>query len=131
MQVQLIGFRPPIVGLENEFNTIRLGQTLAKRLKAGELVLLMCEKDKIAFGRATVVDIVTGELKQLCLLHGRFNHTELGRDDPEHSPDRLFAFIQKIYGPHIATEHKKSCVIYLRRLPDEFGTLEHDALRQA
>lgn len=131
MQVPVVGFIPPIVGCDGEFNTFRLGQAFAKRLQPGGMVYLMDEKIKVVFGRAIVVDCHMGQLKQMCLLHGAKNHTEVGKPDAEASPDRLFAYIQKIYGPHIATEAKKCAVIYMRRIADESGIDEHNAIRQA
>jgi hypothetical protein len=130
MNVPVIGFIPPVVGVDDSFNTFRLGHAFAKRLAPNQEVFLMDEKTKTVFGRAVVTDVSTGQLKQLCMLHGSKNHTELGKPDPENSPERLFAWIQKIYGPHIATEGKKSTVIYLRRLPNGVGTEGHSSHRE-
>lgn len=130
MNVPVIGFVPPVVGVEHQFNTFRLGQALVKRLHPGQMVFLMSEKERIVFGKAVVVSLETGQLKQLCYLYGADNHTELDRPDKENSGERLFALLQKIYGPHIATETKKSVVVYLRRVPDEFGADRQDALWQ-
>jgi len=115
MQVQVLGFIPPITGVENEFNTFRLGHTMLKRVKPGDEVFLMDEKTKIVFGRARVEGIEGGTLGEQCLLHAAKNHRELG-NEPETAPERLFAYIQKIYGPHIAKHDKRSTVIYLKRI---------------
>lgn len=115
MEVQVIGFVPPLVGLENQFNTFRVGGALAKRIACGDAVFLMNEKTKVVFGRAEVERIEVGPLWDLCVAYAYRNHLEL-TNDPVGAPERLFAYIQKLYGPHIAPPTKKSCVIFLRRL---------------
>lgn len=115
MEQKVIGFIPPVVGTEEEFNTFRLGTTYAKTLSPGDEVLLLNEKAKIVFGRARVERIETGCLGEMCLLHAHKNHTELG-NDPNTAPERLHDTLRRIYGPHIATLTKKTTVIYCRRL---------------
>lgn len=115
MEQKVIGFIPPVVGTEEEFNTFRLGTTYAKTLSPGDEVLLLNEKAKIVFGRARVERIETGGLGEMCLLHAHKNHTELGKD-PNFAPLRLMETLRRIYGPHIATLTKKTTVIYCRRL---------------
>lgn len=51
----------------------------------------------------------------MCVIHAHKNHTEIA-NDPNTAPERLHDTIRKIYGPHIATLHKKTTVIYLKRL---------------
>lgn len=115
MHVQVIGFIPPHVGLEGEFNTFRLGGKMAKVLTPGQEVFLMDEKEKAVFGRAAVISVEMGKLEELCATHAHKNHTELA-NDPAGAPQRLMTFIQKIFGPHIAPPHKRTCVVYLRRI---------------
>lgn len=115
MEVQVIGFIPPVEGVEDEFNTFRLGGTLAKRLVVGQEVFIMDEKTKIVFGRATVQRVELGKLRELCDEHAHKNHREL-MNTPEGAGDRLFTYLQKIFGPHIAPPTKKACVIYLKRI---------------
>lgn len=112
MDTRVIGFIPPVIGVEEGFNTFRLGGFYSKHLSPGEEVFLLNEKEKIVFGRARVESVETGKLGELCLIHGHKNHTELANDQ-DSAPARLFATLQKIYGPHIATPQKKACVIYL------------------
>jgi hypothetical protein len=113
--MHVIGFIPPIVGIESVFNTLRLGVALTKKLKIGDSVLLMDEKAKKIIGAAIVEDLSVGSLAELCVLHAQFNHTEIGKTDGQ-SGARLFALIQKLYGPHIAAYNKKSTVVTLRRV---------------
>jgi hypothetical protein len=115
MEVQVIGFIPPVEGVEDEFNTFRLGGTLAKRLVVGQEVFIMDEKTKIVFGRATVQRVELGKLRELCDEHAYKNHREL-MNNPEGAGERLFTYLQKIFGPHIAPPTKKACVIYLKRI---------------
>lgn len=129
MYVPVIGFIPPHVGLEGHFNTFRLGMALTKRLTPGMTVFLMCQKTMTVFGSAEVISIATGPLAAMCLEHGVGNHTELATTNPLDSPKRLFDLVCKIYGPHIASESKKTTVVFLRR-HDEFGTAQYDAFRQ-
>lgn len=115
MERYVVGFVPPMVGLESEFNTVRLGLTYAKRLKAGDTVFLLDEKERKVFGTAEVVSVETGKLGEICLNHAAKNHTELLSTDG-HEAERLFKLLQKIYGPHAAVPEKKATVIYLKRL---------------
>jgi hypothetical protein len=115
MEVQTIGFIPPVEGVENAFNTFRLGWTLANRLTVGQEVLLLDEKTKIVFGRAQVVSVHKGNLIDMCREHAWRNHREL-RNEPDSAPDRLIAYIRKLFGPHIAVDNKRCTVIYLKRL---------------
>lgn len=115
MEIAVIGFVPPVSGVDTEFNTFRLGQKYSKTLTPGQEVFLMDEKNKVVFGRAEVLRIETGKLGELCLEHAEANHRELGSTEPG-APERLFHYLQKLFGPHIATVSKKSCVIYMRRI---------------
>lgn len=115
MHVQVIGFIPPHIGLEGEFNTFRLGGKMAKVLVPGQEVFLMDEKAKTVFGRAEVLSVESGKLESLCEIHAHQNHTELA-NEAAGAPQRLLAFIQKIFGPHIAPPTKLACVVYLRRI---------------
>lgn len=111
---RFIGFIPPIVGLEGEFNTFRIGLTLAKCLSIGEIVFLANLKESIIIGSASIEKIDFGRMDEMCVLHATKNHTEKELQDGR-SAERLFALLQKIYGPHIATCTKKTSVIYLKR----------------
>lgn len=115
LPIAVVGFIPPILGVEGDFNTFRLGLRLAKALAPKDMVLLVDRKTDMAFGAARVRKIVTGELWPLCVEHAARNHRELG-DKPEYAAARLFAYLQRLYGPHIATHTKKTTVIYLRRI---------------
>jgi hypothetical protein len=129
MHVQVIGFAPPYEGLDGYFNTFRLGGTLALRLKPQDEVFLMDEKTKVVFGRAVVMAITVGKLKDMCQEHAAFNHRELN-NSPEGAPERLLAYVQKLFGPHIAKPEKKTTVLYLRRINEQDGIDGSATLRQ-
>lgn len=115
MNLHVVGFIPPVIGVEDEFNTFRLGGFYQKRLSIGSQVYLLNEKEKMIFGRAQVQGIEVGSLGEMLLIHGHRNHTEVG-NDPNTAPERLHETIRRIYGPHIATLTKKTTVIYMKRL---------------
>lgn len=115
MQKRVIGFIPPVIGIEGEFNTFRLGVKYSKLLSPGEEVYLLNEKDKIIIGRAEVQRVEAGPLGELVVEHAAKNHTELA-NDPTHAHVRLYDLLKKIYGPHIVSIGKKATVIYLKRL---------------
>ena len=115
MEVRCIGFVPPMEGMEGEFNTFRMGGTLFRALKPGDVVFLLDEKKKVVFGRAEVVELDNGPLMEMCILHGARNHTQLSADKSQASIG-ILQVMQKIYGPHIAQPSRNATVIYLRRL---------------
>lgn len=115
MKMRVVGFIPPVVGVDSEFNTFRLGSFYIKHISPGDEVFLLNEKDKLVFGRATVERVESGLLGELCLLHAHTNHTQLNQDATA-APERLFAILTKIYGPHIISPSKKATVIFLKRL---------------
>lgn len=115
MNLHVVGFIPPVIGVEDEFNTFRLGGFYQKRLSIGSQIYLLNEKEKMIFGRAHVENIDVGALGEMLLIHAAKNHTEIG-NDPNTAPERLYETIRHIYGPHIAVLTKKTTVICLKRL---------------
>lgn len=115
MKLQVIDFIPPVEGVEQEFNTFRLGWTLVEKLSEGQEILLMDKKAMVIFGRAQVLRVEKGTLRDMCEQHAHANHRELANPH-EGAADRLMAYIVKLFGPHIATETKRTCVVYLRRI---------------
>lgn len=113
MEQVVIGFIPPIIGVEAEFNTFRLGKKFGT-LPIGSEVLLMDEKRKVVFGKAVVTDVTVGPLSALCAVYAPENHTELQHQDGKHA-ERLYQTFTKIYGPHIVKPDKTATVIKLRR----------------
>lgn len=115
--MRVIDFVPPVIGIEGEFNTLRLGLFYMKRLKIGDRIALLDSKDKMIIGFADVTKLYNGPLGELCMEHAPQNHTQ--KSEPEtQAPANLLRIIQKFYGPHIATYDKKGVVIYLRRVDE-------------
>ena len=112
---KVIGFIPPLVGLEGEFNTFRMSLALSKQLSIGEQVFLMNTKTQMIFGTAKVTRIETGILEELCARCAADNHSEIAMRDKQNSPKRLLELVTRIYGPHICQPTKKSTVVYLKR----------------
>lgn len=112
-----VGFIPPVVGIEGEFNTFRLGGFYYKRLKETDIVYLVDEKNKLVIGTALVRSIYYGELTEMCILHGYKNHSNLVKhSDNMEPPERLFKLITKIYGPHIVKPNSLVTVIEFERI---------------
>lgn len=116
MRIPVIDFVAPVEGIESEFNTFRLGKKLSTTLHPGDEVLIVDGTAKMAIGRAEVVRVELGRLGEMCMEHAAKNHREIHNPDTGEAPMRLLAYIRKLYGPHIATLTKWTCVIYLRRL---------------
>jgi hypothetical protein len=114
MHKVVIGFIPPVVGVDAQFNTFRMGRRYA-RLVEGEEVFLMDEKNKIVFGKAIVLDVSVGPVAALCAVYANENHTQLGANDSDCS-ERLYKVLEKIYGPHIVKPNRTATVIKLRRV---------------
>jgi hypothetical protein len=116
MEIRVIGFIPPVLGVEEQFNTFRIGGFYASRLKVGEEVLLMNEKEKSVFGKAVVEAIDVGKLGEMLLLHSEGNHSQIAEGSGVQSAERLFKVLLRIHGPHIVNVEKKTTVISLRRI---------------
>ena len=80
MRIHVVEFIPPVVGVDGEFNTFRLGGFYFKNLLPDETVYLLSTKEKIVFGIAKVERVEYGPLQDMCNLHGHRNHTELAND---------------------------------------------------
>lgn len=117
MNVRVVNFVAPVVGVDSDFNTFRLGSFYAKRLLPGETIFLLNEKERIVFGKAKVMSVEVGPLGEMCMIHAHKNHTELD-NDPMTAPERLNDTLRKLYGPHIAKLNSKTTVIYLKRMND-------------
>ena len=120
MKHYVLDFIPPVVGIEREFNTIRLGMAWAKKLQPGDHVYLMDNKERRIIGLAEVTALDVDTLVNICQKHGHLNHTQISPSEkPECSLDageRMMNVILKIYGPHIALPTKKTTAISLKRL---------------
>ena len=110
----VIGFTPPLIGLEGEFNTFRIGGKWFKTLQVGECVAILDEKNKRIVSYAEVTELHKGQFREMLEKFAYKNHTGLGATD-------LGNFILRLYGPHIVNDTKLTTVICLRKLEDELG----------
>lgn len=113
MEIPVLGFIPPILGVDGVFNTFRMGRKYAT-LEEHVDVFLMDEKKKIVFGSAEVIGVVTGKVGELCIEYAAENHTELTNLQGNNA-ETLYRTLLKIYGPHILNPNKLFTVIKLRR----------------
>lgn len=111
--MHVIEFAPPMLGLEGNFNTFRLGGTWAKRLTTGDKVLLMNKPQAAIFATAVVERVLVGKLCDLAPEHAAMNHNQKGIDVAE-APERLISAMKKRYGPHRCSDNSRCSVIYLR-----------------
>lgn len=125
--MHVVEFVAPVVGVDGDFNTFRLGLRYGKILKPGDKVALVDTKGKLLIGFAEVFQINSGKLGELLLEFAATNHAMKG-SDPMTAPERLRAVLQKFYGPHIATVTRSAVVLHLRRIDGDVS--EDGALRQ-
>lgn len=110
----IIEFEPPVDNVVGNFNTFRLGLRWSKDLKPYDHVLLADSKKKFAFGKAVVLEIITGKLQEVAELYAHQNHNQKHTPHGE-AAQRLITNMQKRYGPHIATLTKQTTVLFLHR----------------
>lgn len=114
----VIDFAPPILNIDNDFNTVRLGVKWSRILKPGDIVLLVNKPKSEVMCKAVVRRISVGKLKDLAPIHAVHNHNQKGLD-PSCAPERLIAGMIKRYGPHKCDVDKKITVIDLRKLEND------------
>ena len=111
----VIEFAPPILNIENDFNTVRLGVKWGRLLNPGDEVLLINKPKSEVMCRAVVRKVTVGKLKDLAPIHAAQNHNQKGLD-PAGAPERMIAGMIKRYGPHKCDLDKRITVIDLRKL---------------
>lgn len=108
----ILSFRKPLLGLEAEFNTFRLGKAWAGRVQIGRQVTLMNVEDNTIIGQATVQKVAVDKIPNALKDHAAFNHMTLGEKEPE---KKLREIVRGIYGKHLVTDDRLVSVIYLAR----------------
>lgn len=103
-------------GLEDVFNTLRLGSRWAKRVREGMVLTLLDEFDK-PFGQAEVLSIYEGDKDQIIKSHAKFNHNlaEDGLDETE-AYQIMLKRLARVYGSGYFKKAKTMTAIYLRRI---------------
>lgn len=100
-----------IEGLEKpSFNTIRLGQSWAKKLKVGDKVIL-AHKDR-AIGLAEVTATERGRAPEVVAEHWKANHSGMTKGE-------ISEALVKTYGPQRVTATSWLSVVYLQPLSGE------------
>lgn len=116
--VPVLGFRPPIVGLEKSFNTMRLGKAWTERVAPGTVVALLNTVDSKLLGFARVTHIEVGAFDTMVWAHGADNHLVVnspkGRNE---CIEEVRYVLQKSYGKFLTPESKLT-VVYCTRIPD-------------
>lgn len=102
-------------GFDGDFNTIRPSLAWMKRVKVGDVVLLIDKRDSKAFARAKVTALYMGPLAELAQHHAHMNHNQKAQPF-EGAADRLMENMRRRYGPRIICEGRKATVIYLKRM---------------
>lgn len=113
--LRILDFAPPMLGIDGEFNTFRLGGAWAKRVQPGDKVALMDKKEMSLMGWAVVTGVHMGKLNELSALHGRRNHNQKHLPS-EGAGERVIAAMMKRYGPNKCCETSRVTVIDMRRI---------------
>ena len=112
----VIAFRPPHIGFEDKFNTVRTGRAWINRVNAGTIVSLIDAKTREVFGEAKVVRVVAGKKKAIAMEHGINNHKfKFTRTTKGKAGEQLLVNLRKAYGGMIFDSNDYLTAIYLRR----------------
>lgn len=113
----VIIFRPPLIGLEDQFNTFRMGRAWFNRVKAGTRVALLDASKREVFGRATVIAVYYGSKALMQELHGPRNHLMLNLkfDDKHQMVEHFSGLCRRAMGNIIYENSDTASVIYMRR----------------
>lgn len=113
--MRVILFSSPILNIEGQFNTIRLGGKLTRELEPQQEVLLIDANKTTVICKALVESTVSGPLNDIAEAHAALNHNQKHLD-PVEAPSRLKQAMIKRYGPHKVRDNSTVSVIYLRVL---------------
>ena len=103
-------------GLEDVFNTLRLGSRWGKRVQEGDRVTLLDEFNQV-FGSAEVLSVYTGEKDAIIQEHARFNHNIAEQMLPESQASEIMVKrLRRVYGSGYFKKAKTMTAIYLRRI---------------
>lgn len=108
-------FRPPLIGLEDKFNTIRIGGAWAQRLPAGVTVSLWDSITDREIGLARVTASLAGRWDRVRNEHAPHNHMMLEHRAGD-TPQLLHKVLTRCYGTTYFHDERNVSVIYLERL---------------
>lgn len=112
-----ITFKPKILGVDDRFNTIRIGSAWSKKLHPGVVVALANSDNMEVFSKAEVEEVFIGPLYKMLEDHAHMNHSVL-HVPREDAPKRLEQAIIKAYGEKVLEGNPETSVIYLRTIKD-------------
>ena len=114
MYQPVISFQAPLIGFEDEFNTIRPGVAWYARLRYGNTVGLLDVVVDELFGKAKVIDIDKGNISDMLSMYAANNHLMLSHTEDQEA--KLMSVLTRIYGPRIINGDSNVSVITLKRL---------------
>ncbi len=115
--IPLVAFRPPLIGMETTFNTMRLGRAWTERLSTGTTVALYDSVADNIFGYARTRQVFAGGYNAILLAHAKFNHCAL-HDKPEDPVAHVDAVLRKAYGAFMNKEDLQLQALYLTPYED-------------
>lgn len=111
-------FRPPHLGFEAAFSTVRLGMAWTKRVKPLDLVgLIEVGQDK-PFAFARVASIKSGPLHKMIKDHAHTNHLMLGKTKVKARAE-LADVIIAMYGKNWSAPERPATTIFCERVAEE------------
>lgn len=106
-------------GIDDEFNTFRMGTTWVRRVAPGSVVGLLDGKTKSIIGQARVTAVYCGDKATMAKAYGEDNHLLIARGI---KGEAVQAFMLKVlrntFGKLIYQSQEKATVIYLERIKD-------------
>lgn len=113
--IPAVGFMPPMVGLERQFNTLRVGKGWYERLREGDRVALINTKSEEIEGYAEVLHVYHGPYNEMLSRHAVYNHCAPYREPGQSAQDYVGEILRRAHG-HFLSENSTLTAIYLRRL---------------
>lgn len=112
MDKYALDFAPPLMGLDGQFNTFRLGVAWTRRVQENDTLLLINRARSLVIGRARIHSIDSGKLSDMASKHAMFNHNHKGYSQTV-AAERLVTSMIKRYGPQKCNEDSKVTVLYM------------------
>jgi len=113
--IPCIGFMPPLMGMERQFNTLRVGKGWYERLRQGDRVALVNTRTAEVEGYAEVTRLYHGSYRDMLGKHATYNHVAFMREPGQSSVEYVDSVLKKANG-HFLSESSTLTAIYLRRL---------------
>jgi hypothetical protein len=114
----ILTFRPPLLGLEGNFNTFRIGAAWAHRVAPGVIVGLgdRANGDRI-FGKAIVRKVFYGDYETMCRKYAKDNHMLVeSKMTRKAAAEKMAKIMRNAYGKIVVENAEDISVIYMERL---------------